>query len=210
MPNTRIARHRACARGPRRAQDGIVLFIALIVLVAMSLAGVALMRSVDTGLVVAGNMAFKQSAIMVADRGTQDAVKWLQDNSAGTALQSTNVSKGYFSSRPVVEPNWFDAASWTESQVVNGGAPDASGNVVRYVIHRMCTQPDTPYNGANAGVANECALYFATSAAAAGGSMAVGAPQFIGSPQLYYRVTTRVEGPRDTVSVIQTSVLVSI
>jgi hypothetical protein len=40
--------------------------------------------------------------------------------------------------------------------------------------------------------------------------MSVGAPQFIGTPQIYYRITTRVEGPRDTVSVIQTSVLVSI
>ena len=65
---------------PRR-ERGLVLFIALIVLVAMSLAGVALMRSVDTGTVVAGNMAFKQAAIMVADRGTQEAAKWLQDNS---------------------------------------------------------------------------------------------------------------------------------
>ena len=210
MLNTRLARHRARARGPRRAQEGLVLFIALIVLVAMSLAGVALMRTVDTGLVVAGNMAFKQSAIMVADRGTAEAVKWLQNNSTGATLQMTNASQGYFSSRPVIEPNWFDAASWTESTAVNGGAPDASGNVVRYVIHRMCTQPDTPYNGMNAGVANECALYYALSAAGSGGSMAVGAPQFVGSPQLYYRITTRVEGPRDTVSVIQTSVLVSI
>ncbi len=210
MLNTRFPRHRACSRPPRRAQEGLVLFIALIVLVAMTLAGVSLMRAVDTGLVVAGNMAFKQSAIMVADRGTQNAVQWLQTNSSGPTLQTTNPGQGYFSSRPVVEPDWFDAASWGESVAVNGGAPDASGNVVRYVVHRMCTQPDTPYNGSNAGVANECALYFATSAAAAGGSMAVGSPQFIGTPQLYYRVTTRVEGPRDTVSVIQTSVLVSI
>lgn len=210
MPDNRKARSRAPAPAARRAQEGLVLFIALIVLVAMSLAGVALMRAVDTGTVVAGNMAFKQSAIMVADRGTQNAVQWLQANSAGAALQSTNTGAGYFSSRPVVEPNWFDPASWSESAAVNGGAPDASGNVVRYVIHRMCTQPDTAYNGMNGGVANECALFYAASAAASGGSMAVGAPQFIGSPQIYYRITTRVEGPRDTVSVIQTSVLVSI
>jgi type IV pilus assembly protein PilX len=209
MLKIRIAHRRDC--GPRRAQEGLVLFIALIVLVAMTLAGVALMRSVDTGTVVAGNMAFKQAAIMVADRGTQEAVKWLSANSSGATLQSTNTSQGYFSSRiPGGDPDWFDPASWTQSVAVNGGTPDASGNVVRYVIHRMCTQPDTPYNGANAGVANECALYYAAGAAASGGSMAVGAPQFIGSPQLYYRITTRVEGPRDTVSVIQTSVLVSI
>ena len=41
-------------------QSGVVLFIALIVLVAMSLAGVALVRSVDTNLLIAGNLAFKQ------------------------------------------------------------------------------------------------------------------------------------------------------
>jgi len=193
---------------PRRAQEGLVLFIALIVLVAMSLAGVALMRSVDTGTVVAGNMAFKQSAIMVADRGTQEAVKWLGDNSGGTTLQMTNASKGYFSSRPQGKEDWFDPASWAESVAVNGGAPDAAGNVTRYVIHRMCTLPDVPYN--SSGPDNECALYFATGSGTTGGSMAVGAPQFIGTPQLYYRVTTRVEGPRDTVTVIQTSVLVSI
>ncbi len=210
MTNIRIPRNGAGGRVMRRAQEGIVLFIALIVLVAMTLAGVALMRSVDTGLVVAGNMAFKQAAIMVADRGTQDAVKWLQDNSSGPTLQTTNTAQGYYSSRPVIEPNWFEEASWADAVSVNGGAPDASGNRVRYVIHRMCTQPDTPYNGANAGVSNECALYFAASAAASGGSMAVGAPQFVGTPQLYYRITTRVDGPRNTVSVIQTSVLVSI
>ena len=104
---------------------------------------------------------------MVAGRGTQNAVKWPQDNSAGAPLQSTNTGLGYFSSRPVVEPNGFEAASWGDSVAVNGGAPDASGNVVRYVIHRMCTQPDTAYNASNARVANECALYFALSAAAA-------------------------------------------
>jgi len=189
---------------PRRTQEGLVLFIALIVLVAMSLAGVALMRSVDTGTVVAGNMAFKQSAIMVADRGTQEAVKWLAANSGGPTLQMTNTSMGYFSSRPVgKEPDWFDPASWSQSVAVNGGSPDAAGNVTRYVIHRMCTKPDAPYD-------SDCALYFATGSGTTGGSMAVGAPQFIGTPQLYYRVTTRVEGPRDTVTVIQTSVLVSI
>jgi len=210
MLNSRIARHRACGRGPRRAQEGLVLFIALIVLVAMTMAGVAMMRSVDTGLVVAGNMAFKQSAIMVADRGTAEAVEWLKTNSAGPTLQNTNTSRGYYSARPGTEPNWFEAASWTNSTAVNGGTPDASGNVVRFIIHRMCTLPDTPYNGSLAGVQNECALFFPKASGTGGGSMAVGAPQFVGTPQLYYRVTTRVEGPRDTVSVIQSSVLVGI
>jgi len=188
-----------------------VLFIALIVMVAMTLAGIALMRSVDTSVVVAGNMAFKQSAISVADRGTQEAAKWLTDNSAGSTLQSTNQSQGYFSSRPVGgDPDWFDINSWGDAVLVNGGAPDASGNIVRYVVHRMCTLPDLAYNG-NVGLqTNECGLYYPTSTAAVGGSMAVGSPLFIGTPQIYYRITTRVDGPRDTVSVIQSSVLIGV
>ena len=40
----------------RRTQSGVVLFIALIVLVAMTLAGIAIMRSVDTGNQIAGNV----------------------------------------------------------------------------------------------------------------------------------------------------------
>jgi type IV pilus assembly protein PilX len=195
---------------PPRKQRGIVLLISLIVLVAMTMAGVALMRSVDATVVVAGNLAFKEAAIQVADKGSQQAVIWLSNNAAGATLQATDATNGYFSARPVAEPDWFDINSWDQSVALNGGNPDASGNVIRYVIHRMCTQPDTPYNGDNAGVANECGLYFPLSTAAQGGSMTVGSPQFLGTPQLYYRVTTRVDGPRNTLSVVQTSVLVQI
>lgn len=196
-------------RAPARRQQGVVLLISLIVLVAMTMAGVALMRSVDTATVVAGNVAFKESAIQVADRGTQEAVKWLVANSAGATLVNTNESAGYYSNRND-PPDWFLEDAWTSAVSVNGGAPDAAGNRVRYVIHRMCTQPDTAYNASNAGVDNSCGLYFVSTSASSGGSMSVGAPQFVGKPQIYYRVTTRVDGPRNTVSIIQTSVLVQV
>jgi type IV pilus assembly protein PilX len=195
------------AGAARRSEQGVVLFVALIVLVAMSLAGVALMRSVDTGVVIAGNMAFKQSAITVADRGTQEAATWLATNSAGTTLQNTNAGAGYFSNYQSPDPDWFDINSWSDAAVVNGGAPDAAGNVVRYLIHRMCTRGDAPYNASSP--TNYCGLYTAMGITA-GSSQQVGATQFLGTPQLYYRVTTRVDGPRDTVSVVQTSVLVPI
>jgi type IV pilus assembly protein PilX len=45
------------ARPMLRRERGAILFIALIVLVAMSLAGIALMRSVDTNVLIAGNLA---------------------------------------------------------------------------------------------------------------------------------------------------------
>jgi Tfp pilus assembly protein PilX len=43
----------------KHAQQGVVLLMALIMLVALTLAGIALVRSVDTTNLIAGNLAFK-------------------------------------------------------------------------------------------------------------------------------------------------------
>lgn len=201
---------------PRR-QGGAILFIALIVLVAMTLAGIAMIRSVDTALGIAGNLAFKQATLQGADRGSKAAIDWLAANSSGTTLQNTDALQGYFSARPSTEPDWFDSANWSSSiaianEIGQVGGADQAGNVVRYIIHRMCNCADTAYNGncAGSGTANVCGLYFPVSGGTAGGSMTVGAPQFVGIPQIFYRVTTRVDGPRNTVSITQVTVLIQV
>jgi len=188
-----------------RRQRGVVLLIALIVLVAMTLAGVAMVRSMDTTMGIAGNMAFKQATVQGSDIGITAAYNWLGANSAGVTLQTSNASNGYFATRPATEPDWFDEASWGSAFKVNNLAPDAAGNRVRYIVHRMCT-----LSGAYNATGNECALYFPTSGASSGGSMAVGSTQFEGIPQLFYRVTTRVDGPRNTISIIQVSVMIQV
>lgn len=186
----------------RNRQQGVVLLIALTVLVAMSLAGVALMRSVDNTVVIAGNIAFKQSSLQVSDYGTQQATNWLAVNMAGTALQNSNIPLGYFSSRPPDEPDWFnDIGIWGNSYALNAGLPDAQGNTVRYVIHRMCLTPDAAPD-------ENCIMFFPSSLAGNMSSKATGAAAYEGFPQIYYRVTTRIEGPRNNVTVIQTSVLI--
>jgi len=187
----------------RLAQRGVVLFIALIVLVAMSLAGVAMVRSVDTALGIAGNLAFKAATTQGTERGLQAAYTWLSANAAGTTLQNTSAASGYYSSL-AADPNWFDLANWGGAVQVNAGTPDAVGNVTRYIIHRMCSGADQPYNAAG----NACALYVPASGGTSGGSMAVGSFQFQGIPQVFYRITTRVDGPRSTVSITQTSILI--
>ena len=58
---------------PPRSQRGVILLIALIMLVAMTLAGIGMMRSVDTGSVIAGNMAFKEATLSASDAGTNAA-----------------------------------------------------------------------------------------------------------------------------------------
>ena len=191
----------------RRAQRGVVLFIALIVLVAMSLAGIAMIRSVDTTLGIAGNMAFRQSTLQSSDQGVKVAYDWLLANSGGNTLQSDQSVSGYYSSRPGAEPNWYDIANWNGAVV---RPADAAGNTARYIIHRMCNCSAAPYNGVcQDGInQNSCGTFTPATGGAAGGSMQVGSAQFLGATQVYYRITSRVDGPRNTVSIIQVTVLV--
>ena len=64
-------------RTAQRLQRGVVLFVALIVLIIMTLAGLALLRQMGVGTSIAGNVAFKENATSVADRGTEVARAWL-------------------------------------------------------------------------------------------------------------------------------------
>lgn len=191
-------------------QQGVVLFISLIVLVAMSLAGIALMRSVDTATLVAGNLAFKQASVQSSHRAIMVAANWLANNSAGTGLHFTNAGQGYFSSAPGEEPDWFANDTWDlgSPAKVNGGTPDAAGNKIRYMIHRLCSEPDTPENGSGPGGVNQCARYFPLSTGTAGASKSDQAVILYGNPELYYRLTIRVDGPRNTVTVTQVNLLI--
>lgn len=193
-----------------RRQRGVVLFIALIVLVAMALAGVAMRRSVDTTLGIAGNMAFKQATLLSSDQAVNAAYTYIANAPpcpGGGALTCDDVANGYSSS--LVEPAnpnfWFDSANWGTAVDVFPNNTDAAGNRVRYIIHRLCSQPG-PYNNP---APQQCAQYTPVGGGAAGSTMAVGSYQFVGTPQVYIRITTRVDGPRNTVSITQTAILVN-
>lgn len=207
-PDPSASSRRLAPRLPR-SQQGLVLFIALIVLVAMALASVGMIRSMDTATVVAGNLGFKEASIGAGDKGLEAAFQWLLARSGTPALNLTDPGAGYSSSYSAVTPEWIDPATWTDAVTLNGGASDAAGYVVSYLIHRMCTQPDTAYNGFNAGVANECALHLDVSGVSSGGSTRANAAVFQGNPQVYYRITARVQGPRDTQSYVQSFVAIT-
>ncbi|QJR12632.1 hypothetical protein DSM104443_03723 [Usitatibacter rugosus] len=191
------------SRSPQR-QKGIVLMVALIMLVAMSLAGVALMRSVETAVMVAGNFAFKEAAIQSTDQGVNAAADWLltANKDAPMSLFDDNAAKGYYSSLPPTDPDFFAEDTWkTTSVSVNGGAADAAGNKTRFMIHRMCTLPGLNWADPD----NDCALQTTAATEGEGASKKPGAPPPNGTPILYYRVTSRVDGPRNTVSISQVS-----
>ena len=178
---------------PRR-QSGVVLFIALIVLVAMTLAGIAIMRSVDTGSLIAGNLAFKQGTLQGGDFGLNAAITYLVQNAYTGQLDADRPDQAYFSVA-TEPPDWTSNAIWDNSK--NAGT-DAAGNKVQYVIHRLCDAAGAP-SGVN------CAKIQKTGGEA-GNSQGIWGSAFTAPPLLMYRVTTRVTGPRDTTSIIQSNV----
>jgi Tfp pilus assembly protein PilX len=197
-------------RAAGRSERGVILFIALIVLVAMSLAGIALMRSVDTNVLIAGNLAFRQGATMAADWGIEAARSWLDANKAGTTLENdqpgvTN-GGGYWA-------NWQSAAdlyggtsttaddyNWNNATVVG---TDAGGNEVRYVIHRLCSQAGSTTSSSVSCVKVGGAGGAGASSSGTKGTTSYGSAGLPGVSSTYYRVTVRVAGPRNTLSYVQ-------
>lgn len=186
-------------------QRGVALPIALIMLTAMILAAVALFRAVDTATMVAGNLTFKQGTVNAGDRGIRVAYSWLQDQATNSpaSLLSSSSGQGYYSSQHANDPNWNPVTDWPSSGTVSVGT-DSAGNTVSYIIHRLCTQPGLAYNASG----NLCATYSAASSASSGGSQSVDAPAFSGVVYVYYRVTAKVVGPRNSISYIQSLMLV--
>lgn len=184
---------------PRGAsQRGVVLLIAMIVLVALTLAGVALIRSVDTTNLIAGNMSLHQSAIHSGERSTEQAIVWLQANNSATLYTA---AAGYSAVRqdPATNVSWETFWSSLPTTQIVTGTTDAAGNTVAYVIHRLCDGEGAPNTSAvrcsNPPVDPETA-----------GHKSGALPSTATSTAVYYRITTRISGPRHTVAYLQTIV----
>ncbi len=201
MCQSKLAKHVAPLQGAVKRQRGVVLFIALIVLVAMSLAGIALVRSVDTNVLVAGNLAFRQGATAASDSPVQAARAWIVANATGSNLFSDSSSQAFFSTwQSAFNPDTYD---WKDAAKAKSLGVDGAGNTRYYVIHRMCS---------NSGDPNAATNLCVKSAASGRGRGSFGAIAYpglaleeAGSP--VYRITARVEGPKNTVTMVQTVVV---
>lgn len=187
-----------------RREQGVVLFIALIVLVAMSLAGIALMRSVDTGILIAGNLGFRQNATHVGDLGIEKARSWLITNSASLNNDQPAVSDGtgyWATMQSGLDLLGNDPAKvdydWSTGVGVTTPAPPA-GYAVRYVINRLCASSGAPSDTGCVKSADTASSASGTKGAAVYGSYAISA-----STSALYRVTVKVTGPRNSVSYVQ-------
>lgn len=204
-------------------QRGVSLMIVLIALVMMSLAAVGLIRMVDTGTLIVGNIAFKQSTTSAADRASEAGIAWLQANNAGTTLHSNNTVAGYYASsldeldvtgkasrttRILVDWNGDDCSYAAQQSYASCIAPAAENSVngysTRYIITRMCkTTGDPNVTG------NGCAKPVAGSnkQPAKRGELKYGEDKRFTIPASpYFRIVVRSVGPRNTVSFTETYV----
>jgi hypothetical protein len=200
--------------GRRVRERGAALLIALVVLVALTMAGIAMMRSVDTATLVAGNIGFRQSTMNAADVGIQAAYNYIFPRMNILANQaSSDAANGYTGFSPLGEaPDWYLTpanAGWTFAVSCNGGTPatacasfgpggtsvDLAGNNVTYVIHRLCDNTGTV-----------CGLT-PGDPSGPGGGIDKSDPNFIAPlPSQHFRITVRVNGPRNSVAYVQTFV----
>lgn len=180
-------------------QRGVILIVVLLVLIALSLTAVSLTRTVDTALLIAGNIAFKQGTTTMADRGVEAARNWLTAN-AGSTLESHSTGDGYIA-------NWQDVDftgnnpgktdfDWDNAKSL-AAAGDNDPYTVRYVIHRLCASPGKPTD-----VACQKTPVGGTSGSTKGTPSQNERP-LATSSQVYFQVTVRVDGPRNTVSHVQ-------
>lgn len=199
----------------RKSQSGFVMIVALVALVIMALAGVGLMRTVSTSVSLAGNLAFEQAAATSADQAVEAAVAWLETNTGqatsasaavcatgSTVLACSQKTYGYAAIRtdPTSTQTWPQvwASSVASGFTAVSKGTDSAGNTAAYLIQRMCSLEGDP-TGSNACSASPINPDGASSKKA-------GSTLNANSSQIYYRITVKVTGPRDTVSFTQAMV----
>lgn len=189
----------------RAKQRGATLLVTLIVLVAMTLTAITLMRSMDTTNIIAGNLAFQQSATRSADTGVESAVLWMEANIA--SLQNDSFANGYSSSFTNLAAgqswdNFFTVTLAGRTYTVptaNAGNADAVGNTVTYAIERLCLTANILPTAVGAG----CTVTPIVAGGGTGSSEDAGTVQLNASSQQYYRITSRTAGPHNTKSYVQ-------
>lgn len=179
-------------------QDGVVLFIALIVLVVMSMAGIAMNRSIETSLGVAGNLAFRKSTLQGTEKAMANAIAWLDNNRVllNRIGGVDPLTTGYYfaPTKTMGTDNAWTNAYWTNA--FNAGT-DALGNKLSYKIERMCEESTKAYADTT------CLLGNPTDTNTNNGNTATGGFQFQPPPPLVLRITARSVGPRNATSVVQ-------
>lgn len=211
-----------------RTQTGLVLFFALLALAVMSIAAVALIRSVDTNALLSGNMVYRQSASTASNVALEGIAENIAKNVPLAVSTVHHPALGYYAncSRFDTQPNalvcdgsrlttmeWNNDNSSLVPSQTDGNAEihngkDRQGNEIRYVIERMCNYSEAEIN-AGIGISDGSRCMMASSP-----SNGQNCSHNVANLELFqrciassdtplYRVTLRIAGPKNTLTFMQ-------
>lgn len=192
---------------PIARQQGLALPVMLIILVVMLAGTIYMFKSSNSTTLTTANLAYDMSMSKAADFGLHTGFQWLSDTAASNklALNEDDATAGYHATLDTTVSASSDDY-WSGSATVT----DSAGNVIEYVVHRLCKLPG-PYD--SSAPLNTCVQTSANTATlnnsvALGDSLASDSPSFAGSPQLHYVITARIFGARGGNVVNQTVVMI--
>ncbi|WP_255365007.1 hypothetical protein [Collimonas sp. OK242] len=172
-------------------------------LIILMISGIALVRSFDSSLVLAGNMAFKRDLVNQGERGMSAAILSMKGSGALVSeitRESDLVTSNYSASLlatdahgiPVIllkDSAWTTAGMTAADDITDG----LSGVKIRYVIDRLCS-------ASGAASAANCIV---STYGDKGGTANPKRATAITPP--VYRISVRVTGPRSTQTYLQTT-----
>lgn len=200
----RILRSRAHAPSSLANARGVTLIMTLIALVVLFISAIALIRSMDASQLMAGNLAFKRDLRNQSERAVAAAMATFEVGGllANTTSRNVDLPQANYSSTALSSDVHGIPSVLFNTSVFDAtySAPDpSSGDAwsadlkIRYVIDRMCNVSGAP-TPAN------CQLNaLSTDRGGTAGEKKVGG---VSTP--VYRVTIRVDGPRNTTTFVQT------
>lgn len=187
----------------------MALIFALLVLVALMLAGVAMVRVINSSSQIAGNLAFRQDALMTSERATQLAIRGITSalSSNVNAMDQSNSGNGYYASAPLnvdVTGNALEGnnarvlINWDEdfcSSYANGSyascsltpARDAlqiNGNRASFIVFRLCSAAGA-YTDENVHCATDNASFTGAPGVSQSGEQCQGAISYENSGNCY-------------------------
>ena len=193
-------------------QRGVTMLFGLIALAIMMIGAAAMVRSMNTSMMMSGNLGFKRDLTNQAERATAKVMTLMNTGALKTeaARQSTDKNSNYSAKRLDTNLQGVPLELVSDATFANAGVsgndinvPD-QGVVVRYVVDRLChdvgaavsTQCLMSDPGAPVGGSAAEALRAEDSSATGGGVL----PR-----QTVYRLSIRVSGPRGTQAYFQTT-----
>lgn len=202
-----MMRHRSLS--PRSRQRGVVLLFALVVLVILLAGGVAVIRSMNTSLSSAGNLAFKRDLVNQGEQAIATVLgRFSGSGSLSTAAaRNSNLKSANYSATTLETNDSGVPTALLNNTVFNtiGEADNDIKNVdakvdIRYVIDRLCSAASSP------GAQGPTGCVFPPAANdVRGGSSQEMATRLPPPPSTTYRLSMRVTGPRDTQVFLQAS-----